>query len=74
MIKYFEVKDSHGHRIEININTHYAGTLEPKEDGYWDWYPQLNNPGYIPAYILRSIADKLDELNKEWDNVVVNQL
>lgn len=69
MIKYFEVKDSVGHRIEVLINGHYAGTLEPKEDGYWDWYPDLA-PGYIPSWVLRTLADKLDDINKDWDKQV----
>lgn len=54
----------------VRINNQYAGCLEIKEDGYWDWWPDPGRHGYIPAYILRAIADKLDELNKDWDNQV----
>lgn len=53
----------------VRVNNTYAGEIAPKEDGYWDWYPDLK-PGYIPAWILHSIANKLDELNKEWDEQV----
>jgi len=53
----------------VRVNNIYCGTLEPKEDGYWDWYPELR-PGYIPSWVLRAIADKLDEVNAEWDEKV----
>lgn len=53
----------------VRINKQYAGSLEPKEDGYYDWYPDLR-PGYVPSYILRALADKLEELNEDWDNQV----
>lgn len=42
------------------------GQLFAKEDGFYDWWPTQWNGGYIPSYILREIADKLDELNQEW--------
>lgn len=57
--------------ISITINGVSGGKLEPKEDGFWDWYPELR-PGYIPAYVLKSILDKLNELNEEWENIMAN--
>ncbi len=51
---------------KVTINSQDAGTLEPKEDGYWDWYPLLK-PGYIPSTVLRQIANYLDNINKDWD-------
>jgi hypothetical protein len=67
MIKY--IKPFGSSTYNIRIGEVYAGELAPKEDGYWDWYPELR-PGYIPSWVLRSIADKLDELNKDWDEQV----
>ena len=55
----------------VRINNIYAGTLEPKEDGFWDWWPEPR-PGYIPAWVLHAIANKLDEINKDWDAQVNN--
>lgn len=67
MIEYI---NDHGRGIfKVKINKVSCGTLEPKEDGYWDWYPVLRT-GYIPAWVLRAIADKLDEINKLWDEQV----
>jgi len=45
-----------------------VGTLECIEGGYLYFFPQRS--GYWPAYALREIADKLDELNAEWDALV----
>lgn len=66
MIEFIEYP---GTNYNVRVNKQYAGTLEPKEDGYWDWYPDLK-PGYIPSWVLRAIADKLDEINKPWDEQV----
>lgn len=42
------------------------GEFLMKEDGYYAFWPD-HREGYWPAYMLRALADKLDELNKEWD-------
>lgn len=55
--------------IHGKVGEQWIGTLERKEDGYYDWYPDLR-PGYIPSYVLHAIADKLDILNEEWDEEV----
>jgi hypothetical protein len=52
-------------RYEVVINKHPAGTLEMKEDGYYDWYPILLFNGYVPSWVLYAIANKLDDLNKD---------
>ena len=46
---------------------HFADFLM-KEDGYYDYWPlPSRNYGCLPAYILRAMADALDDLNEEWD-------
>ena len=57
----------------IRVNNKFAGTLEPKEDGYWDWYPDLR-PGYIPSWVLHAIANKLDEINQDWDSQIQKEI
>ena len=37
-------------------------------DGYFYFWP--TNDGCWSAYIMRSIADKLDEVNKKWDDQI----
>jgi major membrane immunogen (membrane-anchored lipoprotein) len=58
-----------------NIQVYYTngvfmGNLEVGDDGYYVWWDDKNNSGYVPSWILRELADKLDELNKEWDEGV----
>lgn len=45
----------------------YIGDFLRKEDGYFDFWPDLKG-GFWPSYMLRALADKLDELNKPWDD------
>lgn len=54
----------------IHENGVRCGDLFQKEDGYYDWWPPKSNGGCWPSYILRQIADKLDELNKPWDDEI----
>ena len=43
----------------------YEKEIDMLEDGYSYYFPKGN--GAISAYILRKIADHLDNLNAEWD-------
>lgn len=51
-------------------NNVHVGDIVKDVDGYFYWWPLRTNYGSWPAYALRMIADKLDELNKEWDESV----
>lgn len=42
------------------------GEVFAKEDGLYDFWPELRC-GFWPAHLLRSIADLLDEMNREWE-------
>jgi len=48
------------------------GTLLKSDDGYYYWGPDFKDGTVWEAHVLRAIADKLDELNKEWDDIVQN--
>jgi hypothetical protein len=37
-------------------------------DGYYYFWP--SNDGCWPSHIMRSIANKLDEINKKWNDEV----
>lgn len=47
------------------------GQILAKEDGFYDFWPELNG-GYWEAHVLRAIADKLDEMNKPWQEEIDN--
>ena len=58
-------------KLKGGYEVHYSngvliGDFLYSEDGYLNWWPS-ENKGYLPAYLLREIADTLDELNNEWD-------
>ena len=46
------------------------GEFSIMEDGYYVYWADPYRRGYMPAYTLRAIADKLDELNEGWDKVI----
>jgi hypothetical protein len=54
---------------EIYFNQKYLGIVTVQEDGYFGYY-STEPSGYWSSYALRLIADKLDEMNKEWDEQV----
>ena len=43
----------------------YCGELYPEVDGYYVWWSTPRG-GFLQAWFLREIADKLDELNAAW--------
>lgn len=46
-----------------------CGELYREVDGYYVYWPS-DRRGYLSAEFLRELADKLDELNKNWDEEV----
>lgn len=53
-------------------NNVFLGDIIQKEDGYYDFWPADHNGGYWAAYVLRAIADVVDELNEPWDQQIQN--
>lgn len=49
------------------------GALIMCEDGYYNFFPELRG-GYWTSYIMREIADKVDEINKPWDEKIQQEL
>jgi hypothetical protein len=54
-----------GH-IEVKVNKVNIGELYIEADGFYVFQPAEYKTGYWPEWVLRSIADKLRELNAEW--------
>ena len=48
----------------------YFGDFIISDDGFYHWFPKKSNGGYISAWLLRALADKLDELNKDWNDTI----
>jgi len=51
----------------------FIGECHRLEDGYFSFLPS-NTGGYWSESIIRLVADKLQELNKEWDEKVNSYL
>jgi hypothetical protein len=66
-----------GERI-INVsytNGMHMGEMIMAEDGYFVWFPITpGRGGFIEAWVLRELADKLDDVNREWDEKVRREL
>ena len=66
----------HGIKVEKQLNNTYKvyydnnvflGDIFAKEDGFYDFWPEYpGRGGYWPAYLLREIANKLDQLNEPY--------
>lgn len=57
----------------LYCNNKLLGYTQMLEDGYYTFKPR-NNIGYFNEYSLRLIANFLEELNKDWDTQVKNEL
>jgi len=41
-------------------------------DGYYKFWPDGERNGFWEGYVLRAIADKEEELNRKWDQIIQN--
>ena len=57
----------------LTKNNQMIGELIMDVDGYFYFWSTVKD-GCWPSYILRYIADKLDEINKDWDNKIKEEL
>lgn len=52
---------------EVYLDDKIVGTFDCIEDGFWYYDPdEKTHRGYLRAFELRFIAEKLDELNEPW--------
>lgn len=56
----------------FTLNNKYIGTFELDESGEYKYWDNPNSRGAWSAYQLKAIADKLDEVNKPFMEVVDN--
>jgi hypothetical protein len=61
-----------------DLGSHYVytntgvdiGVFVMDVDGYYYYWPNRQNDGAWAPWMLRDVADKLDEVNKPWDDIV----
>ena len=54
-------------RYEVYFNKQHLGYFYMEVDGFWVFIPK-GNIGYWNEFSLRIIADKLEEMNKKWND------
>jgi len=60
--EYLKLENIEGGFKVFYENGVYIGDILVKEDGFYDYWPELNG-GYWDEMMLRIVADKLHELN-----------
>ena len=67
MKKFIALEKIEGGYKCIFENGVYIGDILVKEDGFYDWWPpHLGRGGCWSSYVLRELADKIDELNEPY--------
>lgn len=63
-------KDKKPDLKELYFNNILIGDLVVNDDGFWVLFFSNERKGYFESYALRLIADKMEEMNKPWqDNI-----
>jgi hypothetical protein len=60
--------------FEVYINQVLVGEMVMNNDGYYVFFYNNDRGGYWESAPLRMVADKLDEMNTEWDMQVKSDL
>lgn len=58
----------------VNFNSRLVGELLRDVDGFYYYWPEKNLTGAWPEWVLRQTADKLNELNKSWGDLIEKEL
>lgn len=58
----------------VKVGNTLVGELYAEADGFYVFDPIVGRTGYWPEWMLRSIADKLQEVNKEWQEEITKAL
>lgn len=68
-----KIKQTHTWRYVVMCknNNKLLGTFERDNDGYFYFcFPDILMAGFVPYFMLREMADTLEEINEPWDAVV----
>ena len=71
MITLEKISDS---SYYMYFNKIYLGDVIQDESGFYNFFFSNDNKGYWTSHSLRLIAEKLDELNKEWNDEILKSL
>ena len=75
MKQYIEANKTSSGAYQLRFsNGALMGTAEQEVDGYYYFYPDQTKRGFWAPFILRAIADKVDEINKPWNDMIEKDL
>lgn len=74
MIQFVEINK--GSKVSVYYKTNNdsisLGDLICLEDGFFNWFPPNYDGSCVDYYTLKTITDKLFELNKDWEKQLNN--
>lgn len=53
--------------VQVWVNSTKLGELAIDRGGFWQFWPDVTKGGYWPAWVLRQIADWIDQKNEAWE-------
>lgn len=62
------------HVYHDDVDVYLGDFIQEIDEFYYFYFANDKNTGYWQANVLRLIADKLDELNKEWSEYLSKNL
>jgi hypothetical protein len=69
-----ELRYSDSYQHVAYVGSKRIGRFLMDESGYFGYWPDESLTGYWSSHAIRLVADKLDELNKDWDTHVAQAL
>jgi len=73
MVIFKKINDSTGYAVSTK-NGIFLGQLMPGDDGYHIFFSEDTRGAAWSGWLLREIADKIDELDKDWNEQVIKAL
>lgn len=71
MINLIQQEERSGYLVQFTGNGKFLGIFQQDVDCYFYFVPDnLTEGGYWSSWVLKAIADKLEELNKPWEDQI----
>ena len=69
-VEFEEVEHEFSITYDVVVNRHWSGELVQEIDGFYVYYPNPKSAGAYSEWFLRAVADKLQELNREYNDTL----
>ena len=68
------IVDSGDQSVALYVNKKYVGCLAREIDGYYVYWPNIDNGGFMSQEFLAEIVENLKDLNQVWHEMVCRDL